>query len=246
MDQDLQIKTPDGKTIIGQLGYVGKRPEALVVLSHGLAGNEDWPPLLQAYRHFKSCGFAAAKINFHHWDGRARKLHETCISQCAEDLRTTVNDLKNRGFEQVFLVGHSFGGLVVLRAQIEEARAVSLWDPTSALDYPADYFFQTGAGLGQDVLEGGMTYLAGTRYRSDLKELPNELEMIKELGCPVQICFADGPKGVLKRSSRRYFEAAKGDKELVAVPDASHCFVEEDAERLLLRKTSAWFQRFLT
>lgn len=242
MEKILKIPLSKRKVIFGTLAYKGSKPRKLVILVHGLCGNEHWPPLLQASRYFKDKGYATYSLNLYSWQKGARRFRDTSLSVHAQDLNAVISFFKAR-YRSIFIIGHSFGGLTILRAQPVGISGVSLWDPSSLIEFPPDVYCGYNRKLKRYYIDAGYDIYVSDKYRQDLEDFPNELELIGSLVVPVQIAYAAGPRGILKRSSKRYYDNASSPKELVAVPRASHCFVEDGTEKVLFDKTAKWFKR---
>lgn len=242
-ERQVVIPTPDGKRIYATLGLPRRRTDKLVLFVHGLAGCDIWPTILLGSWYMRRHGLAYCRINLYDWRPGARTLRTSDFTTHARDTETVVRFLKRRGFHKVFGVGHSFGGLTLLRTDSSEFEAMSLWDVSSFISYPPKKWIRTDTTSGARYLIGGSELLLSRRFERAMLEFPNELELIAGVKCPLQICHAEGKRAQLAASSRRYFRHAQKPKELVAIPGAGHSFAEEGVAELLFARTLRWFHR---
>lgn len=243
MEKQIQIPLNKSKVMHGVLAYSGKKPDAVVIFIHGLCGFDSFPPLLHASRYFVSKGFASFRCNLYSWRPRGRRFQETSLRIHAKDLNIAVQYFSKK-FQKIFLVGHSFGGLTILRAQNSSVAAVSLWDPSSLIECPAKGYFRYSRKLRSYIIDGDCQIIVGDKFREDLLSFPDELELVKKLECPVHIAYASGPEAVLKASSKRYFRNATSLKQISEIKGASHCFIETGSDQKLCEVTAKWFNKF--
>jgi alpha-beta hydrolase superfamily lysophospholipase len=152
--------------------------------------------------------------------------------------------LKRRKFRNICAVGHSFGGLTLLQAKTSALTAVSFWDMTSFISFPPKFWFRKDKNTGATYTRGSYELLMSRRYVNGIKNFPDELGLISKIKVPCQICYASGEGAMLVESSRRYYAHLSADKELVAIPHASHSFTEEGIAENLFSKTEKWFRKY--
>ena len=206
----LRFPSDDGTELLGRLlgkGAVG------VVLAHGFsqqAGQDTWgdfPELLAAE------GYRVLTFNF-----RGFCSDDGCSVGSLEpgkywlDVVGAIELLRERGVNEVLLIGGSMGGIAVLRAAgspgVDVAGVVSLSTPQFAARY------YTGEDPGNDLtpdriraIDEPMLFIAGKQDVQRTGEAP-----LRE-GVD-QVLFAE--------DARRMFEAASQPKDLLLVDSSSH------------------------
>jgi alpha-beta hydrolase superfamily lysophospholipase len=241
---ELKIKTPDKKFIYGTLGLPKKKTSKLVIFVHGLASTELWPTMLLASWYFRQRGYAYFRINLYDWRKGARTLMSSDLKQHALDTITAVKYLKRLGYKNIYAVGHSFGGLTLLRSDTSNFKAISLWDCSSFIEYNPVKRIKYLKKTKHPYMPGSYELAMSERYINGMKNFPNELDLISKIIAPTQICYADGRKGMLIKSSKRYYKSLSAPKELVPIKNSSHSFTEEGIGEVLFKNTKAWFDKF--
>lgn len=130
MEQTLTIKARDGLDIDGIL-YGNS--DKLIIIGHGLA---DSARTTYVIRHSVNLlleqGFSIFTISFYSKDKDRSLTGKVTVKRHAEDMQDVYNHFKEK-FNKIFLVGYSFGGLALARANIKSL-AQALWDPTFHAD----------------------------------------------------------------------------------------------------------------
>lgn len=243
-EEELVFTAPDGKKIYTTIGYPKGKPKGMVLFVHGLASTSVWPTMLLGSWSLRRKGYAYCRINLYDWREGARSLRTSDLRQHARDVDTVAKQLRRRGFKSLFAIGHSFGGLTLLLTDTSAFKAVSLWDPSSFIQYPPRFWLRTDKATGARYSGGSYELLMSNRFIRGMERFPNELKLISKMRAPCQICFAEGKDAMLIESSKRYFAHLNVTGELVGIPNASHSFTEEGIGEVLFRRTARWLDRW--
>ena len=163
-ERQVVITAPDNAKIYTTIGVPTKPTKKIVVFVHGLASTELWPPILLGSWYFRKHGFAYCRINLYDWRQGARTLMKSDLRQHSRDTDTVVRYLKRRGYNSIYAVGHSFGGLTLLQSTHQAFKAMSLWDISSFLSFPPTKWFQKDR-------HSGARYMVGAFRTDDVRPL---------------------------------------------------------------------------
>lgn len=122
-----ELPDTDGLKIKGILR--GKFDKPLAVIMHGRpgAGNDLLPYLAARYLYEK--GISSLRLFMYDFLPKTRNLLDCTLETHVADFDVVIAELRRRQAEKIFGVGHSFGGLTILRSDSKLNGAV-LWDPT--------------------------------------------------------------------------------------------------------------------
>jgi alpha-beta hydrolase superfamily lysophospholipase len=243
VEEEVALTAPDGKRIYVTIGHPIGSAKGTVILVHGLASTALWPTILLGSWYFRRKGYAYCRINLYDWRSGARSLMTSDLRQHSRDVDTVIRYLTRRGFSNFYGVGHSFGGLTLLRTNTAVFSAVSLWDCSSFISYPPRQWLRKDRDSGATYLIGGCELLMSKRFIRSMVSFPDELELISQVNAPCQICYAAGKSGALIESSKRYYSRLTVEGELVPVANASHSFTEEGVAEILFARCEKWFRR---
>ena len=132
MEKDIQIKASDGMTIKGIL--YGNNKEKLVIFLHGLANvYRDTYLIRHSVEFFIEKGYSVFIYNQYSDDDKdgkkPRALYgSVTLLRHSEDVKDVVKHLEEQ-YDNLFLIGHSFGGLTLSQSNIK-CKSQALWDPT--------------------------------------------------------------------------------------------------------------------
>lgn len=240
MESNVQIPTPDGKTIYGRLR--GEINNPTVVFVHGLGGVMDQHIYFNGARFLEKSGISSFRFGLYGWDENARSLSECTLGTHCSDLELVIDYLRDKGGKTIFAVGHSFGGPTILLSQERTYSGIILWDPS--YDYPLSFKeAQYVKSLDAYIIRWNMDIVINKgmiKEASTLKE--REEKAIKELRVPIKIINADDSH--LVSGGKRYFELASDPKAHVILSNSGHTFDADGAEEKLFQETLSWVTKF--
>lgn len=237
MEEKIQIPTNDGHIIYGTMNYKGKKAKNLIVFVHGLDGNQNEHQFYNAARFFPKAGFTTFRFNLYSGKEKGRILTDCTTKMHAEDLNTVIKFFYNK-FQNIYLVGHSLGGLTILLSDLEKIKSVVLWDPSMKLMGLEDKL-SYNKELDLYVLHWGTEYLISKQMFEERKN--QDLRLVEKITRPTKIiCAGDG---VLKDDWGKVVDKIQVPYEFMVLKGAGHCFNEEGIEEVLFDETLKWFQK---
>src|SRR4030042_2347055 len=111
MEENLKIPLSDDKFIYGT--FRGPLTNPLIIFAHGFTGDKDEHIFFNGSRFFEKNNISSFRFNFYGEQEDSRQLNECDISNHISDLETVIEYFKNKT-PQIFVVAHSFGGLITL------------------------------------------------------------------------------------------------------------------------------------
>lgn len=236
------IPAGDEKHIYGFASLVDGDTDKLVVTAHGLTGNPYEYLHMVARDHFIECGYDVCQFWFYHDEDDARKLHECTLRTHARDLQMVLNHFED-DYSQIFVCGHSYGGLSTVMCNPQNVTAVSLWDPSfkpdrdaSLLDEVPEYNGYLAKGHYYGLIGRAMVEEARTISAGEFEAMANDMAM------PCQIVLADQSKTFVKNDLKDHL--LMDEREVVEIAGADHCFRENSTAFELAEITAEWFDRF--
>lgn len=245
MEQELQLKLPDGKILY----YVHTKAEAsnrkAIVHIHGLASDPYGVPQTLMAQQFPTLGYDVVRPYLYHWATGARLLHETTIAVSAADIEALIDELE-KSYDQIFVCGHSYGGPMTMSLRQERLAAVSLWDPTYVPQYvKSDPNWSTQIG---DLLisKGPYWFIVGKDYdgERDIWTLDYSRALAATWQKPVQVIHAGDGLWVKYESGESFHSTAQGQTDYRVIDGTMHCFVERDTTQQLLAAVKDWFDKY--
>ena len=109
-----KITLSDGDFV--HLDWGQKRSKKLVLLLHGLESSADQFYMRHTAQYLETKGFSLVSLNYRGCSGIPNTLFKGYHSGCSNDLREVVQFLEyNYNFEELYLLGFSLGGNIVLK-----------------------------------------------------------------------------------------------------------------------------------
>lgn len=225
----------------------GKFDGVVAVMVHGRPGSGN--ALLQylGARYLYEHGISTLRLYMYDFDPKTRNLLDCTLQTHVSDFEAVVNELRKRDVKQVFGIGHSYGGLTILRSNAKLDGAV-LWDPSHGLWWTENRDALFAKEYPEKVIDH---YVIGTAGKGWLYS-KTALEYDEQLGDTSGLATKDYPlkiisagKGALTDLGKKYFEAAIEPKSHIVIEDAGHGFEESDNVTLrLFEETRDWIESY--
>ncbi|HSX05930.1 MAG TPA: alpha/beta fold hydrolase [Candidatus Saccharimonadales bacterium] len=255
---EIALPDTDGLHISGQLYGALDPDQPIVVMMHGRPGDPLEPLQINGANYlYNQLGLASLRLamyNNYVDEPGTRRLVDCTLETHVDDFETVVGYLRGVvGVSQIFAVGHSYGGLTILKST-ERLAGAALWDPSHG-SFWRDH--RVAELNGYWVGDLWIPYDAEEWIPYDAEDLPLGRAMVEAdyaLGdtstlagkpYPLFIASAIGRDASLSKYNRRYAAAATaaGTSVKLVTIDAGHQFDETEEKRWeLYKKTGKWLQ----
>ncbi|MFT4249748.1 MAG: alpha/beta hydrolase [Candidatus Woesearchaeota archaeon] len=229
MREEVVLCTPDDHNIY--CTFDSANHSQVVIFVHGFTGSQFEMQYLSAIHLFLKNGFDTCRFDFYSRKPLSRPLKESSVSSHVQDLRVVIDECMSR-YEEVFLVGHSLGGVVILSSELSEVSAVVLWDPTCTWKSLEEKKAKFVSGVDAYVFSWGVYFLVSKELVSEMLSLDMSV-LVSNVSVPCKFVFASNSS---KYSSWKPFLSSL-NAEVAVVSGASHGFVEEGALEELFSET---------
>lgn len=242
-EERFSIATPDGKRIYGVVNRAQDPAGKLLVIAHGVTGFPGEWLHKSAALWFSARGYDVIRFAFYSGEPDARKLTDCTLETHAQDLNLVIAE-KRKGYEKLFVAGHSYGGMTALIAN-PDVDAATFWDSTlysykefwereTRYDERSGlYFFDYGFAVpvSPAMVEEGSAC-----------DFDKVAALAGRMKAPVQILGAGD--GIREDGQRRVYACFREPKDFAIIPGSGHEFTEGGTVFELLEKTYGWFERF--
>ncbi|MCA9487621.1 MAG: alpha/beta fold hydrolase [Nanoarchaeota archaeon] len=243
------FKNSRNLSLVGNLQT--SQSKSIIILSHALANDKSERGKLDAVANkLNESGFNTLAFDF---SGCGESDDDTLtIGKEVEDLKSAINFVKSKGFENIALFGHSTGALVSLYAYNPEIKTIVLWSPVTN---KVRYRWEDKLSKEQleELTEKG--YFTRTRknaireiYHIDKQMLTdrdsvNQKELLKEISCPVLIIQGTKDTSIPIEDSKNALKQLSKESQLEIVENADHDFTEHVNK--LVELSNEWFLKHL-
>jgi dienelactone hydrolase len=238
MKMEKEMKIKNGKYNIYGVLNTSNNKNDLIIFIHGLGGHANEHQFYNAARYFTKKGFNTFRISLYPGKKDSRTLIDSTIATHARDLEKVVDHFSKK-FKSIYVVGHSIGGLTILKSRLDNVRRAVLWDPSLKLRKFTDEMATYDKRLDMYIMHWGTDILVPKAMVEEWSS--TDTTFLKRFVIPVKIIFAS--KGILKKIWGDELKNIKVQKSIATIDGASHCFDEEDTEDRLFKETLKWIKR---
>lgn len=225
----------------------GTLQQPLAILMHGRPGTgNELLPFLAAH-HLQEQGIASLRLFMYDFEPKTRNLLDCTLDTFANDFDVVVQQLRAQNVPKLFAIGHSYGGLTILKAKAKLDGAV-LWDPTHG-SYWVEHANERDDNFPEKTLDGLVIGMGGFGYINSIeaeqydKQLGDTTEWAAHKGYPLMVISAG--KGAMAHLGKQYTEVADEPKRHVVLHEAHHQFEDSDAViQQLVEETVNWLRKF--
>ncbi|MFA5937222.1 MAG: alpha/beta fold hydrolase [Candidatus Paceibacterota bacterium] len=232
MRKEIQIETNDEHIIYGTFDSI-KESKTLLIFVHGFTGHKNEHHYFNAASYFIERGFGTFRFNFYGDGLNARSLSKISLKEHFSDLKLVINTFKSK-YDDIILIGHSLGCVVILNTDLSDISKIVLWDPSSKLKDLKAKNFDYNSSLDKYIYNSRLSVIVS-------KELINEWqtvdigELAEKINVPCKFVFAGNCNKL--EIWKPFLSRIKVANEYAIVEGASHVFIEEGVEQKLFEET---------
>ena len=232
MRKEIQLKTKDGHIIYGTFDLVEKS-KTLLIFVHGFTGHRNEHHYFNAASFFPEKGFDTFRFDFYGSKQNARRLSEISLEEHFSDLKLVIDTFKDK-YDDIILIGHSLGCIVILNTDLSGISKIVLWDPSSKMGDLKEKNAEYNADLDKYIFNSRLNIIVS-------KELVNEWQAVdisklaEGINVPCKFIFAGNYNKY--EIWKPFLNKIKVTNEFAIVEGASHVFVEEGVEQKLFEET---------
>lgn len=227
--ETVTFKNTRGLSLVGDFFYVKNSP--IVVMVHGLTGDRhEGGRFDQTAAEFQKEGFNIFRFDF---SGCGESDDDSLTEEKQiDDLRSALKLVTEKGFDNIVLLGLSFGGLISARVFDDRIKTIILWAPvTNTAINSEDYY---GPEAVRELQERGSI----TRIRSKVKRQQvviseklfqewkkiDQQELLSRISVPVLIIHGDQDNRVSLVDSQKAMRYLPNGSRLEVIKGADHIF----------------------
>jgi pimeloyl-ACP methyl ester carboxylesterase len=219
--------------------HPGTKPNALVILGHGLTGNKDRPLLIALAEALSANGWPCLRLSFSGNGASTGTFEEATITKEVADL-LAVLDAVPAG-TRVAYIGHSMGAAVGVLTAVRDEK-IRVLVSLAGMVFPADFFEREFANIipGQGCMWEEESCPLSQEFADDLRQHHDLLDAAAAVEVPWLLLHGTADDVVPAHDSESAFAAATvGEKKLRLFDGAGHSF-DEEAYPQLSEEINSW------
>ncbi len=242
--EKIGFENSEGKRLAGILHIPENETKKIVIIAHGFTARKERERYVEIANKLNENTIALLRFDF----GGSGESYDTEIDldKQVDDLNSAIKFARDRGYEDLGLLGESLGGLICLRANLQEVKTAVLLAPCihSKVSSYVERHPEKKKMLEEKEFvkkeKEGKTFILPKKYFDDRLNI-NQEELVKELSIPVLILHGNNDEMIPLEHSEKARDRSENIKlEIIdnAVYDVGY---EEEAQI----KTVNWFKENL-
>lgn len=240
--EKVNFKNSRGLNIVGVL-YPANSNKAIII-SHGFAANKDRERLIKLSEILSKGGFGVLRFDFSGCSESGNDL--ISVKGEVDDLRSAIKFMKNKGYNEIGLLGESLGGLISILCYSQDIKTIVLFAPVTASKKPSIL----EEGMEEELAEKGFVtkHKDGRIFKIpkeyfEARDNINQEEILSKIKCPVLIIHGTEDDSVFLEDSKEAMKYLPESSKLEIIEGAGHK-LEEDIDRVIILSLN-WFKKHL-
>ena len=249
-ETEVKISSSTGSDLHGIHYQWNKESEKkkILIICHGFTGDKyEWGRFPKLAQSLNKEWIDALIFDFT-GSGENERVPIT-LSKQIQDVESVYNWVKNKGYEEIAVLGLSFGGRTVLGANLPGIKAYVFWAPAffvQSSEDQRDWFKDLDKGPVKIPSSGdGEPIIIDLSFVTEFAKLRVK-PFLKKLNSPTLIVQGTSDESVPLESTRKAFQLLPKDEnhELIEVKNASHNF-EGKLLNKFINNTVKWLKKYL-
>ncbi len=225
-------------------------PHAYVLYAHCFSCGKDSLAASRISRGLVAQGYGVLRYDFAGVGHSEGDFSDTNFSTSVEDLISVAKHMKNNYEAPAILVGHSFGGAVVLGASIhlKDVKAVvtvaAPSKPCHVVKQFADYEDEIQKNGQAEVLLSGRPFLMKKQFLDDVYN-QNQDETIGKMKTPLLVFHSPHDQTVLIKEAEHIYGYAKHPKSFISLDPADHLLSHSKDAAYVAANIASWASRYI-
>ena len=248
MDESFTFKDESGRYVSAILSRPSPNATGVVVLCHGFLSNKNSTTNKTLTRMLNEAGLATFRFDFFGQGESEGPFEDITVTRSVGQAHGSIDFVRSQGYENIGLVGSSFGGLVAIltTAQRQDIACLALKCPV--VDFAEEFRLEFGPGelarwQSTDTIPNLMGGAGRIRLKYEMYEdcLRNiAYEPASKIVAPTLIVQGARDELVPLHQSQRLLEALGGQKRLDLLPEADHQFTRGEDFRAMTGAIHDW------
>jgi alpha-beta hydrolase superfamily lysophospholipase len=225
-------------------------PKAYVLYAHCFTCGKDSLAASRISRGLVAHGYGVVRYDFAGIGHSEGKFEDTNFTTSIEDIQQVAAYMRDNYDAPAVLVGHSFGGAVVLGAAggIKSVKAVATVaapsKPCHVIKQFAEFEDQIVKDGQADVLLSGRPFIIKKHFIDDVYS-HNQDATIAKMKVPLLVFHSPHDQTVLIKEAEHIYNYAKHPKSFISLDPADHLLSKASDAAYVAENISAWATRYI-
>ena len=222
--------------------------DKVVIMIHSFKGDKDYQPIMRdGARKLCVQGYAVIRFDCYGSGESEGSFEQATVSSEVRDLKDVITFVKDKGYEQIALIGLSLGATVAILGYDKTIKSLILWSPPFThkrlYENYKEEIKKKGFVSRKRILTGEKVKVGKAMWEEfGTINLKNKIKIIK---CPILVVFGAKDHIIGLNIIKKYFEMFSCIKEIESIKGGDHDFLIPEAKEKAITKTIKWVNKYL-
>lgn len=235
MQKEILIETNDNYNIYGTLDSTNNN-DNLIIFVHGLTWNQNEHVFYNSAKFFPNNWYNTFRFDLY---TNERPLSDLSVKDHIKDLNIVLSYFEWK-YKNIYLIWHSLGWPVILWSNINNIKAIVLWDPTINAQYYVEKICTYNKELDKYILNREIESILSKEMVNERKNIDESI--LDQIIKPTKIICAWEDR--LKDEWKSCYTKITVDHEFIIIEEADHCFNQDWVEEKLFKETLSRLNKY--
>lgn len=252
--EKVTFQNSEGLKLIGILHIPKDKTTSAIIISPGFTANKNRQRFIALSEALSNEGFAVLRFDF--GGCGESEDREITLKHQVNDLKSAIKYLKDKGYENIGLLGASLGGLISVLCYDEQIKSIVLWAPVTKAKTPLliqkqeleqeltdkSYVMELSDKGYVIYQKEGREFKIPQEYFNE-RQAVNQEEILSGIGCPVLIIHGNKDDIIPLEEARSAAQFLNKESRLEIIEEGDHILGAKMDEVIPL--SVDWFKKYV-
>jgi len=251
MSEKIFFHNSKGDKLCGILSATEDKSKLMVIMCHGFSSSKDGKKFSTLEENFNKKGISTFRFDYYGHGESEGKFEDITTTEGIDDTKQAIAFMRKQGFENIALIGSSYGGIcaIIVASEDNNIKALVLISPVSS--WKDDVIAAKKTNTMEEWKKQGYTYYlsgSGAKLKLNYSFAEDALSIdgykaAETITAPTLITHGDNDKSVPLRQSEKTASIIKNCT-LKVLKGCDHGYSREEDFDILIKETVDFISKF--
>ena len=245
MQEKIKIFNHKGQRLAAILHTPEKETDKIVIVSHSFKGDKEYQPIMRNFPVVaEKEGYAVIRFDCFGSGESDGEFEDSTTTTQIEDLEDVIAFVKDKGYNQICLIGLSQGTTLSIMAYTEEIKCMVLWSPVFNHKRIYEIYKEEMENNGFIIRKKNLTGEEVKVGKKMLEEFgrTDTADKLKTVQCPTLAIIGSEDEHITQEKAERYMELVPTTHKLEVIQNGDHDYLTKEIEDKVIDLSISWLK----